>query len=302
MIHGYSLRPNSKGRQRNQSTKKTKEQVDGTSANTSTSTSSPSEGRHKTLTDELEGESGTVDPRPATPDTPRAAHNSPPAGHSRSILSHVLHHYLQPLQQPGIGGRGPTGTRNVGRDPSSTQARGSKTHYRSRPHTARTDRAWVRGGAAHDMRARIVALRRECEVKVERVKRKRGRDWAIERGEVVVVVEDGDGDERDLVGSEDADGETMEVEKNTHTRRRRSLDRQAMTMPSNSGSGLIAPRVISHHHHHHHHQHASGKPNSSSRTTTKGSARGDSRCLPHWHRQKTPGEEPSGSEIFSWSA
>jgi len=38
------------------------------------------------------------------------------------------------------------------------------------------------------LRARIKALRHECEVRVERVQRKWERDWAIERGDVVVVV------------------------------------------------------------------------------------------------------------------
>jgi hypothetical protein len=38
------------------------------------------------------------------------------------------------------------------------------------------------------LRARIKALRHECEDRVERVQRKWERDWAIERGEVAVVV------------------------------------------------------------------------------------------------------------------
>jgi hypothetical protein len=65
-----------------------------------------------------------------------------------------------------------------------------------------------------------VALRRECNVKVERARRKSEGKWVIERGEVVVAVEDdGDGEEGNLVDSdaesdqEDADGGEMVVDK-----------------------------------------------------------------------------------------
>jgi len=39
------------------------------------------------------------------------------------------------------------------------------------------------------VRTRIEALRRECEDRVEKMQRKWERDWAIEQGEVAVVVE-----------------------------------------------------------------------------------------------------------------
>jgi hypothetical protein len=68
------------------------------------------------------------------------------------------------------------------------------------------------------LRARIVALRSECEVRVERVRRRWERDWEIERGEVAVVVNEGVSSSSSMVvGSdsgldwEDADGE-MEIE------------------------------------------------------------------------------------------
>ena len=64
------------------------------------------------------------------------------------------------------------------------------------------------------MRARIEALRREREVRVEKTRRKWERDWAIERGEVAVVVgedeETGEEEEEDeMMGlyREDADGD-----------------------------------------------------------------------------------------------
>jgi hypothetical protein len=104
-------------------------------------------------------------------------------------------------------------------DRNSSRQRGSKAHRRSGPHTARTDRAWVRR-ELRGLPARIVALRRECNVKVERARRKSEGKWAIERGEVVVVVKDGgDGEEGNLVdsdaesGREDADGGEMVVDK-----------------------------------------------------------------------------------------
>ena len=66
MTHGYSLRSNAKGRKDHKSTEETDGQVEGTSISTSTGPSSTIE----------DGESGIVDPRPTSPDTPRAAHNS----------------------------------------------------------------------------------------------------------------------------------------------------------------------------------------------------------------------------------
>ena len=64
------------------------------------------------------------------------------------------------------------------------------------------------------LRARIEALHRECEVRVEKTRRKWERDWATERGEVIVVVgeeeETGEGEEEDeMMGlyREDVDGD-----------------------------------------------------------------------------------------------
>ena len=64
------------------------------------------------------------------------------------------------------------------------------------------------------LRDRIVALRREREAEVEKLKRKRERAWAIERGSVAVVLED---DEEGLVGSdsnpEDAHSKIIRINK-----------------------------------------------------------------------------------------
>lgn len=61
------------------------------------------------------------------------------------------------------------------------------------------------------LRARILALRRECEVRVARVRRRSERAHAIERGEVaVVVVEE---EEEVMVSDSDSDADAeMEVE------------------------------------------------------------------------------------------
>ena len=55
----------------------------------------------------------------------------------------------------------------------------------------RIRREQIMCGYDRELRAvhvRVVALRRECEIKVERAKRKWERNWAIERGEIAVVV------------------------------------------------------------------------------------------------------------------
>jgi hypothetical protein len=223
MTHGYSLRPNTKGRQpeRHQSTDETKEQVEGTlastSTSTSTSTSSTSEGQQQTLTNELECESGTVDPRPATPDTPRAqaAHNSlvPWHWHSRNIVA-----------SSATGISAPTTTRyRVEDPPDEIQAARKREEARRTADAVRIRREQIVGGYEEELRmlrARIEALRCECVVKVEKARRKSERKWASERGEVVVAVDsDGDGDEGNLMGEnaesdrEDADGGEMAVDK-----------------------------------------------------------------------------------------
>ena len=301
MTHGYSLRTNSKGRQRHQSTDETKEQVEGTSANTSTSTSSPSEGRHKTLPDELEGESGTVDPRPANPDTPRAAHNSPLAGHSRSILvtSSIINATTTTTRYRVEGPLAPETWEEI-------QAARKREEARRTTEAVRIQREQIVRGyeeELHTLRARIVALRRECEVKVERVKRKRGRDWAIERGEVVVVVEDGDEEEGDLVGSdsEDADGEMMVIEQNNAHAETTSLitnndDAQQQWQWSHRTESNFTPpppppptRVR--------------KTQQQKQDDDERGPAGETHTVSHTGTgRRLPGEEPSGSEIFSWSA
>ena len=60
---------------------------------------------------------------------------------------------------------------------------------RSWSHTARTDHHWYEE-ELRALRAQIEALHCECEVRVNRVRRKWERDWAIERGEVAVVAEE----------------------------------------------------------------------------------------------------------------
>jgi hypothetical protein len=208
MTHGYCLRPNTKGRRRHN-------QVEGTS------TGSASEEGQKPLTDELEDESGTVDPRPATPDTPRTAHNSPK--HSRSIITSSV--ISATTTRYRIEGRRPEETRE------EIQAARKREEARRIAEAVRIRRVQIGHGYTEELRAlqaRVVALRRECEVKVERAGRKWERDWAIERGEVgVVVEEDGDGDggeEGNLVGSDsqDAGGGEMAVDDKNYAPTERS--------------------------------------------------------------------------------
>jgi hypothetical protein len=199
MTHGYSLRPNTKGRRRHYP-------VEGTS------TSGASEEGQKPLTDELEGESDTVDPRPATPDTPRAAHNSP--AHSRSIITSSI------ISATTTTTTTTTRYRIKGRRPETweeIQAARKREEARRIAEAVRIRRVQIGRGYREELsalHARIAALRRECEVKVERARRKWERDWAIERGEVGVVVEEG-AEEGNLVGSdsnsEDADADEGEM-------------------------------------------------------------------------------------------
>ncbi|KAF8491882.1 hypothetical protein F5888DRAFT_1860726 [Russula emetica] len=160
------------GRRRHQSIDKTDDQVEGTTTSTSTSIRNfTNERGHETLTDELEGESGIVDPRPVspiTPDTPRAAaHNNLPTQdsakqddwqrHSRSIVT------------------------------SSASAIGATTAT-----ATTTSETWEDIQAA---RKREEA--RRCIVEASRIRREQTdlawvrRNWAIEQGDVAVVVDDG---------------------------------------------------------------------------------------------------------------
>jgi hypothetical protein len=175
MAHGYSLRPNSKGRRRPQSTDKTNE-VEGTSTSASTNTS-------------------TVDPRPETPDTPSSAAHNPPGSIATSSATSKI-----------------TTTRyRVERRPETweeIQAARKRQEARSTAQAVRIHREQIRRGYEGELRAlraRVVALHRECEVMVERARRESERNWAIERGEIAVVVDaedDGDGEGGNLVGSD----------------------------------------------------------------------------------------------------
>ncbi|KAF8502070.1 hypothetical protein F5888DRAFT_1632041 [Russula emetica] len=222
MTHGYSLRPNTKGRRKHQSIDKTDDQVEGTTSNTSTSTSNTSERGHETLTDKLvEAESGTVDPRPITPDTPRAAaHNNSPTQDSAKQDDWQQRHLRRSIVTSSAVITGATTTTATGVTPTRYRVNGPPQTWediqaaRKREEARRIVEAKrirreqiVRGyeEELRSLRARIVALRRECEVKVEKVRRKWERDWVIEQGEVAVVVEDGE-EEALLVGrNEDED-------------------------------------------------------------------------------------------------
>ena len=229
MTHRYSLRPNAKGRRGPQGTDETDDdQVEGTSTSTSISTSLPDE--------ELEDKSGTVDPRPATPDTPTALHNPPTPTqdpkhqttaddrqrHSRSTVP-------VPATSPVVISAPPTTTTTTttkyhriewgGRPVTwdDIQAARKREEARRVAEAVRIRREQVGRGYREELRAlraRIVALRGECEVAVEKARRKWERAWAVERGEVAVVV----GEEKEglsflVVGSnsnsnwQDADGE-----------------------------------------------------------------------------------------------
>jgi hypothetical protein len=167
------------------------------------------------LTDELEGESGTVDPRPATPDTLRAAHNSP--GHSRSIVTVAL--MVEGVTSSFISATTTTRYRVEGLPETweEFQAARKREEARRTAEAVHIQQEQILRGyekKLHALCARIVALHHECVAKVERVRRKRERDWAIERGEVAVVVEDGDGEEVGLdLHLEDTEG-GMAVDKN----------------------------------------------------------------------------------------
>ena len=190
MTHEHRLRQKAKGRQGHQSTDDTDGQVEGTSY----STSNTSEGGQITLTDELEGD--IVDRRPATPDTPEAVHMSPaPTQDSRHETTEDdrERHQLS-IVTPTIISAHATAWYGV---------RGAPTlkEIRLREEARRIRREQIIRGyeeELHALRARIMALRRECEAEVKKVRRKRERAWAIKRREVAIVVEDG---EEELVGS-----------------------------------------------------------------------------------------------------
>ena len=219
MTHGYTLRSTAKGRQGHQSTDETDDQVEGAR----TSTSNTSEGGPKALTDEPDGKPGTVDPRPTTPDTPRAAYNSPaPTKNLEYQATEVdlsLQQYLHGSIDIPDTISAPTGTTRyqVRRAPNSETRddiqEALKREEAMRLAAVRIQREQTMRMYQEDLRAlhaRIAALRREREAEVERVRRKWERAWGFERGEVLMVVEDG---EEGLVGSgsdpKEAHGETQ---------------------------------------------------------------------------------------------
>ena len=159
MTHGYSLRPNSKGRRKRQSTDETNEQVEGTSTSTNTSTNM-----------------STVDPRPETPDTPSRAPHYPPSSILTPSASAMTTSY-QAERQPESW--------------EDIQAARRRQEARNTAQAARTRREQTRRvyeGELRSLRARVVALQQECEMKVEKARKKWMRNWAIERGEIAVVV------------------------------------------------------------------------------------------------------------------
>ena len=204
MTHRYSLRPTVNGRQGHQSTNESDDRVEGTS----TSTSNTSEGRPKALTDEPEGKPGTVDPHPTTPDTPRAVHNLPAPTQDLKYQATEedlsLRQYLRSIVTPSTISA-PTGTTryHVRRAPEIRDEIQESLKREEAMHLAavRIQRDQTVRGYQEELRtlhARIAALRREREAEVERVRRKWERTWAFKRGEVLMVVEDG---EEGLVGS-----------------------------------------------------------------------------------------------------
>ena len=177
--HKYSLRPNAKGRRGHQSADDPDGQVESTS--TSTSTSARSEGHD--ITDEL----CDADPGHAALYTPKAAHNTPvPEQDSEQERTEGDQRRFHGLTAPT--------TRHVIETWEEIEAGRKREEARRCAEAVRIRREQiVRGFEAEirGLRARIVALRHECEERVARVQRKWERAPAIEQGEVVMVEEDG---------------------------------------------------------------------------------------------------------------
>ena len=202
MSHRYSLRPNVRGRRGHQSANEPEGQVEGTSQSTSTDGILASRGGHDILTDELENELGTVVSRPTTMYPSRAAHNTP----ARTQDSEE-----DWLRKTRYRVQGPAETSE------EIQAARKRVEVRRIAEAGRIQRVQVMRGYEEDLRAlraRIEALRRECEDRVEKVRKKWEQDWAIERGEMVVVIEEEDEtgeeeeeDEMVIQYREDADGD-----------------------------------------------------------------------------------------------
>ena len=176
--HKYRLRPNAKGRRKHQSAN----DPDGQVESTSTSTSACSE-RHD-LTDEF----CAADPGHEILYTPKAAHKAlVPAQDSKQEKTEEDERRFHGLTAPT--------TRHVIETCEEIEAGRKREEARRCAEAVRIRREQiVRGFEAEirGLRARIVALRHECEEQVARVQRKWERAHAIERGKVAMVEEDGE--------------------------------------------------------------------------------------------------------------
>ncbi len=193
MSHRYSLRPHAKGRRGHQSVDGPEGQVKGTtSKRTGTDGVLASEGGHDMLTDELEDEPGTVESCPTTPYPSRAVHNTLPTQDSEEDWQRATRYRVQ----------GPAETSD------EIQAARKRVEAGRVAEASRIRREQIVRGYEEDLRAlraRIEALRRECEVRVEKMQRKWERDGVIERGEVAVVVE-----EEEETGEEEEEDEAID--------------------------------------------------------------------------------------------
>jgi hypothetical protein len=198
MSHRYSLRPHAKGRRGHQTADEPGGQVKGTTSQSNgTNGIQASDGGHDILANELEDKPSTFESRPTTPYSSRAANNtSTPMQDSEEDWRRTIRYRVQ----------GPAETSE------EIQAARKRVEARCTAEASRIRREQTVRGYEEDLRtlrAGIEALRRECEVRVERVRRKWERDWAIERDEVAVVVEEeeGMGEEEEMMNThrEDAD-------------------------------------------------------------------------------------------------
>jgi hypothetical protein len=203
MTQRYSLRLNTKSRRRPRNTEEADDQVGSTTTSTSASTSSTGGEGHKPLADEMEAvsDSGTVDPRPTTP-TPTPVASSSAINISASATTTIPGYRI-------LKGAPETW--------EEIQASRKRVEARCITEAKRIQREQiVRGFEAelHELGTRILALRHECDVQVEKVRRRWERDWAIERGKVAVVVEDG---QKILVAGPDTNSEMVNKIEYTHT-------------------------------------------------------------------------------------
>ena len=215
--HAYSLRPNAKGRRGRQSTGDPDGQVEGSSASNSTSTSACSTGDGHGFTDE----SGSNDQGLAALDMPDAVHNIP--GHAQdsgrqqrtqgdqqqshvltasSAVRNVTYHH-----RTDMGG---CTTRQLTKSWEEIQAGRQREEARRCAEAVRIRREQIVRGFEQEirgLRARIVALRDECEEQVAWEQRKWEQAREIERGKVAMVEPEEDGEMMVDLGSEDADFE-----------------------------------------------------------------------------------------------